>query len=199
MTCNQGLRGSRYGTGDRDIRAALLQQLEGRREGHPHRLIQEFWIPISHERADVVEVNGLLAGFEIKSARDTLARLPRQSAAFSAVFDQVSLVCATNHLARAEGVVPSWWGLVRVDAGDNAVTLWPVRQPRLNPLPDHETRLRLLWKAELVVALQARGISTAGLVRDEMRRTLMEHAGIGELNPIVCHALLHRSPAARRW
>jgi hypothetical protein len=161
--------------------------------------MEEFWIPLSHERADVVEVDGLLSGFEIKSARDTLARLPRQAEAFSAVFDRVSLVCDARHLSAAVDVIPGWWGVVLVEGEADAVALRRLREPELNPRPDHEMRLRLLWKAELAAALRGLGVRPGRMDRAAMRRTLREQASPAQLAAIVRSALLHRPAAARRW
>jgi hypothetical protein len=176
----------------------LLESLDATRAG-PSRLLEEFWIPVSHERADVVEVNGLLSGFEIKSARDRLARLPRQVAAFNAVFDRISLVCDGRHLPEAETVIPSWWGLVLVEGREDGVRLHTLREPGVNPDPDAETRLRLLWKAELAAALTAVGGAPANLNRDQMRKTLAESVSGDEIARVVRSALISRSPSARRW
>jgi hypothetical protein len=192
-------RGSGELSDDHAVRSALLGALESRPEEHPRRLIQEFWIPVSHERADVVEVNGLLTGFEIKSGRDSLARLPRQVAAFSAVFDHMSLVCDRRHLVAAEDVIPSWWGLVRAEGAEGTVILQRVREPARNPAPEVEMRLRLLWKAELAAALRALGLRPGRLDRGQMRQTLMDHASTTELDSTVRLALLRRPSSARRW
>jgi hypothetical protein len=199
MTSPEASIGQRPRHGDRDVRAVLLQDLQARTEENPRRLIQEFWIPLSHERVDVVEVNGLLSGFEIKSARDTLTRLPRQAAAFSAVLDQVSLICDARHLAAAEELIPVWWGIVVVEGEEDVVLLRSLRLPGLNPSPDQEARLRLLWKAELESALRGLGVRPARMDRAEMRQALREHATPTQLAAIVRAALRDRSAGARRW
>src|SRR5450755_4976732 len=50
--------------------------------------IYEFWVPLTNERADVVAIGTSLWAFEIKTHRDNLARLPRQVAAYSRLFDR---------------------------------------------------------------------------------------------------------------
>lgn len=185
--------------GDPDIRSALLRRLKAGHDAVPTRLIEEFWIPVSHERADVVEVNGLLSGFEIKSARDGLARLPRQVAAFNAVFDRMSLVCDSRHLSGAAALVPSWWGVILVEARGEAIWLQALREPGANPDPDPEARLRLLWKGELAAALTAGGLPCANQNRAQMRSTLAERVTADEIARIVRSALLSRPLDARRW
>jgi hypothetical protein len=184
---------------DRDVRAVLLRGLAASKQDAPRQLIEEFWIPLSHERADVVEVNGLLSGFEIKSARDTLDRLPRQAGAFSAVFDRVSLVCDARHLSAAGDLIPDWWGVVVTEGEVDALVLRQLRAPELNPNPDHEMRLRLLWRSELAAALQELGVRPGRMDRAMMRRALHERASPAQLTHIVGAALRHRSVGAKRW
>jgi hypothetical protein len=92
---------------DADIRRALLQRL----------LVQDPSVSILHElpldrgqrRADVVGVNGHLAGFEIKSDRDSLARLPGQTESYDAVFDYNTIVVSERLLSASLQKIPDWW------------------------------------------------------------------------------------------
>ena len=61
-------------------------------------IVEELGIRQGAARVDVAVVNGSLHGYEIKSARDTLERLPKQSELYSSVFDTITLVTAENHL-----------------------------------------------------------------------------------------------------
>lgn len=51
-------------------------------------------------RADLAVWNGRFVGVEVKSARDTLVRLPDQIKAYRRFFDQVMVVCDQLHLPR---------------------------------------------------------------------------------------------------
>jgi hypothetical protein len=108
-------------------------------------------------RVDVAVVGaGELAGWEIKSDRDSRRRLPGQVAAFSAVLDRVTLVAGRRHLDHASAVLPDWWGLTLAAAGD-AVTLTPVRPAGANPAVDPAELVRLLWRDEARSLLWMRG------------------------------------------
>jgi hypothetical protein len=48
-------------------------------------MLDEFGLEHGEVRVDVAVINGELHGYEIKSERDTLERLPRQVKAYSAV------------------------------------------------------------------------------------------------------------------
>jgi hypothetical protein len=50
-------------------------------------------------------------GYEIKSDRDTLARLPNQIAAYELCFDTMTMVVGKRHLAKCRATLPEWWGI----------------------------------------------------------------------------------------
>ncbi|MDH7804603.1 sce7726 family protein [Rhizobium sp. AN70] len=88
---------------DASIRTPLLAWL---RQQHPDHLaakmLEEFKMPRPSARIDVALVNGEMAGFEIKSDRDTLNRLTVQIPAFSKFFDRVSLVTTPRLLVSTQ-------------------------------------------------------------------------------------------------
>jgi hypothetical protein len=74
-------------------------------------------------RADVAVVNGSLAGFEIKSDRETLARLPNQVEVYGRVFDYVTLIVGPKHAAAIRKAVPAFWGIVVATEDDGVLQL----------------------------------------------------------------------------
>jgi hypothetical protein len=116
----------------------------------PAEAIYEFWVPRSNERADVALVGSNIDGFEIKTARDSLRRLPRQVDAYTRVFDRCHAVLAHRHIDAALEILPAWWGVLVVDEGLTFMTLRPA-QPNL--AVDSETLVRLLWRDEAFAAL----------------------------------------------
>jgi len=143
---------------DADVRAALHATELARYEGDPHtRIIDELGIHRGEFRIDVAVVNGALHGYELKSARDTLSRLPAQAAAYSTVFDQVTLVAAECHLWRAAEIVPTWWGLCVAVPGTGGVHLLDERAGVGNPAVDAYSVAQLLWRAEALELLEQHG------------------------------------------
>ena len=142
-----------------EIRSAVVAAV---RLQHPDpfdtRIVEEFSVCLGEARVDVAAINGCIAGYEIKSARDNLGRLPRQATLFSQVTDHMTVVCAPKHLPGVRAIVPSWWGLIVADEG----RLQAVRDTRLNPALDLGAMLRLLWRGELLVAARSAGIRGAG-------------------------------------
>src|SRR3954452_15629375 len=101
---------------DAVIRAALrpVAVASAGGDGDTVGLVEELTLPPGGARADVAVVGPELVGYEIKSAADSLRRLPGQVAAFGRIFDMCWLVAATRHLDAAIGQIPSWWGIIEV-------------------------------------------------------------------------------------
>src|SRR5689334_15736416 len=87
---------------DLDVRTALKEKLVHEHKGPPNSvMLEEMHIPLGGARIDIAVVNGSLHGYEIKSDRDTLARLVSQIGAYTAVFDHVTLVVSERHVLQA--------------------------------------------------------------------------------------------------
>lgn len=143
-------------TNDKIIRTALkshLNQLHSR--DRKVRIVEEFGVEHGAARADVVVVNGLLHGYEIKSDRDTLSRLPEQMGAYNAVFDQVTLIVGKQHLYEAINLVPDWWGiLIAKVEPDASVVFNRIREPKENFAQCNLSIARLLWRDEALRILE---------------------------------------------
>lgn len=143
---------------DADVRFALHRWL---REQHASelddtRFVDELGIA-GEVRVDTAVLNGSFSGFEIKSARDTLRRLPRQVEFYSAVLDYATLVVASNHLAQARVLLPRWWGIVEAKDTELGVQLRRRRTARWNAKVDTFTLSTLLWRSEVLEELDAVG------------------------------------------
>jgi hypothetical protein len=163
--------------------------------GHPSQTLDEFWIPVSNERADVVSISTRLAAFEIKSHRDTLARLPRQAAAFERVFEQCTAVVSTRHLDEARSLLSGKWGIIEISSDSGAMLL---HRPALDqPALDLEIVVRLLWRDvafQLLEALKLAPKPTA--TRPALWRTLLREVDGVDLYRLICETLLNRPGSA---
>jgi hypothetical protein len=144
---------------DSDVRSAVKDWL-GSRYGTETRIVEEMGIWSGSVRIDVAVINGELQGFELKSERDTLARLESQAELYNQVFDRMTLVTAKRHLDKAVSKVPNWWGITcaTMTQSDGA-KLCQVRQARRNPNIDPIQLARLLWRPEALAILERRGLS----------------------------------------
>jgi hypothetical protein len=145
---------------DSDVRGALIaKELRRQIENENTRVVPELPVCLGDVRIDIAVINGSLVGYEIKSASDTLRRLPIQAEYYSRVFDRVVLVVDERHLQKARGLVPAWWRLISVRAGRNGQpVLSSVRRGKSNPSVDPLALAQLLWKNEAMAVLERHGL-----------------------------------------
>jgi hypothetical protein len=141
---------------DRDVRVAIRAKLEADHAGDDNtRIVEEMGIWSGSVRIDVAVINGELSGFELKSAKDNLYRLPQQALLYSDVFDRMTIVTAENHLTGCLGKLPDWWGVtVAATRADAKVELASVRSCQLNPSQNPLQISRLLWRPEVLTILE---------------------------------------------
>ena len=102
------------------MRYVLRENLDRKHVADRNTLIvEELGLCRGTARVDIAVVNGQLSGYEIKSDRDTLSRLPAQMATYSRVFDTMTAVVAERHLGSTKAIIPDWWGVQVVAAVDS--------------------------------------------------------------------------------
>ncbi len=146
---------------DHDVRQALLQLLEQQHRGDDDTtVVEEMGIWAGTVRIDVAVINGELTGFELKSERDTLARLPDQADVYGMVFDRLYLVTTDKHFRKAKDIIPSWWGslIVRTEI-DGSVSIKEKRAAKINQKIDPAILAKLLWREEALSLLEENGFA----------------------------------------
>jgi len=175
---------------DVDIRRCLRAEMDRRHQADPGALIlDEVGLCQGSARIDLAVVNGTIHGYEIKSEKDTLARLPAQSAIYTRALDFVTVVGSANHIAKLKEQVPHWWGLWSACPSKQGLTLKQIRKARLNPSIDLIAVAALLWREEALEELERRGLAKGlrskprqelwsklanSLTQDELRLTVRE-------------------------
>ncbi len=182
---------------DRDVRASVWRWLEIAHAGDPNTLmLDELGISNGATRIDIAVINGEIEGFELKSERDTLDRLPAQRDLYNKVLDRVSLVVAENHRDAALEIIPNWWGLAIASTNDGVVHVTREKLPEANPDLDAATVASFLWREEALSILDryesSRGVRSkpreflyqrlasvldVDVLRAEVRSTLKARAG----------------------
>lgn len=182
-------------TQDSDIRDALHNgELQHFWDQEDTVVVDELGICRGSRFVDIAVVNCELHGYEIKSSKDTLRRLPGQTESYNAVFDRATLVTAPSHLDEAQDVVPNWWGLKTATEKGGTVHFGEVRESQYNPNPDPVQIAQLMWKDEIRDALEELGIDRG--YRSKPKKIMAERlvAGTtrGELSTLVRDALKYR-------
>lgn len=161
-------------------------------------IIEEFWIPVSHERADLVFIQDGLQAFEIKTERDNLKRLSRQVQAYTRIFDTCTAVVAARHVDQTCSMVPEWWGIWAIP-DEQCMPFCKIRESKCNESVDPETLVRLLWREEVKVAITELGHPPSpDMGRLLMWETLLEQTSLDELKCIVVDSIQRRNPSHAR-
>jgi hypothetical protein len=183
---------------DREIRTALRRKIEEvYRNDSDTLIIDELGLCEGDARIDVAVVNGSLTGYEIKSAADTLQRLPHQVDIYGRLLDEVTLVSSKCHLDKAKAIVPEWWGLSEATETSGQIAFEVVREPQQNPLVDPFAVVQLLWKDEALMLLKQLGLQKGmrGKARPLVWKCLSDAISLPELSTLVRQQL----KARRNW
>jgi hypothetical protein len=159
-------------TTDRDLRRALRRELV--RSIDPDTLLlEELGLRHGSVRLDLAVLNGSLDGYELKSDRDTLARLPNQITMFDSVCDHITLVTSPRHLQKAFELLPRWWGVkVAIPRKCHLPLLCDLRAVSPNPRQEALAVAKLLWRDEVLGLLETAGVADG--VRSKPRCVLYE-------------------------
>ena len=149
-------------TNDLIIRTTLKKELQIRHANDKKvRIIEELGVQHGEARIDIAVVNGIMHGYEIKSDKDTLERLPEQIEEFNTVFDKITLVVGKKHLYQAINMVPDWWGIVIAKVSSNSsVVFTTIRDEEFNTNQKGVSVAKLLWKEEALKILEDTGQAT---------------------------------------
>ena len=154
---------------DAEIRVRLRRSLS-KHGSSSSRIVDEFVVANGAGRVDMLVLDTDLHGYEIKSDRDSLRRLPAQIRIFGEVLDRITLVVGWTHAAAAMRVVPEWWAVSLAERGTRgAIRFTRLREGDVNPIQNAHSLVRLLWKDELIELLHELG---APRFRQSNRRLL---------------------------
>jgi hypothetical protein len=140
-------------------------------------------------KADVVVLNGTATVYEIKSERDSLARLRNQLENYLKVFAAVNVVASPAHVQQVASVAPSEVGVLVLS---RQFTLQTVREADDQPgRTSPPTMLETLRASEALAILQLLGVAAPEVPNTRIRselRTLFEG-----LNPELAHNAMVRT------
>lgn len=136
---------------DSDIRKLLHPYLERKNKKYKDTIIlDELDLCSGLSRIDIVVINGVIHGYEIKSEEDTLTRLPSQICYYNKSLEKITIATNKLHIEKIRKLVPEWWGLIIINERDKQKKISELRQARANPLIDNLSLLHILWKNELI-------------------------------------------------
>jgi hypothetical protein len=151
---------------DLDIRLALRKRLALEYQHDQSTLvIEELGLCEGIARVDIAVINGHIEGYEIKSERDTLYRLPAQLEIYAKTLNKVTVVAGGQHISKIAALVPQWWGIEEASCEEGEISFKLIRYPSLNPRVDPYSVAQLLWRDEAIEVLKDLGLSKGMLTK----------------------------------
>jgi hypothetical protein len=144
---------------DRQIRMLLQRtELASYINDSHSKVVSELKLPVAKARIDIAIFNCHLHGYEIKGASDTLERLPGQLAAYSKVFDYLTIVTEVKYHERILALVPDWVGVTLCSDQKGSESIEVIQPPAFNISKDGFFLAQLLWHSELIEVLKDQSI-----------------------------------------
>ncbi|MDD3921448.1 MAG: sce7726 family protein [Eubacteriales bacterium] len=161
-------------------------------------VINEFNVCGGCSRIDVAVVNGQLHGYEIKSERDNLERLPSQIENYNHVFNTMTIVVTEDHITQVMKLVPKWWGVQYVTSNNDILTIHTKRKGKCNERVDAYYTAQLLWKDELTFLLNEK-TNKAFKLQSKSRRELAKLAAANIELPVLEESVREFLKARTNW
>lgn len=120
-------------------------------------LVKEFPICAGKAKADIALIeNSKLTGIEIKSDRDSLQTLRRQTVYYDYTFDELVVICTKKYLNGVEERVPSFWKIIVAESIEgNEIQFKTHREGSQNPYRLTKHIATLLEEQDLISLLSA--------------------------------------------
>lgn len=180
---------------DPDMREILFEIYEN--TGERLRIFEELVIGKSRADAILVKENEIL-GFEIKSDKDSLARLVTQVKNYERFCDKCYIVTGIHYIDKIETAVPQHWGIYDIakdEEGKLHIEMFreAQRNPKERPTVKLKNQMSLLWRSELskiVKTYKLGGVTTRN--KRQLRELIIEKMGKEEAKRLTCDALIER-------
>lgn len=144
---------------DLDIRKQLhLTELAKFHKDSTSLVVDELSLCNQESRIDIAVVNGSMSGWEIKSDRDTLSRLPQQILSYNKVFDYITVVTGDSYIDKIQQKIPDWWGIIHAHSSKSTIILLQKRHAQRNNSLCSLALCQLLWRKEALFILNKKGL-----------------------------------------
>ena len=178
-------------TNDREIRDKLLENLKSNKNNI--KVINE--LDLTNARVDIATIDkNYFCGYEIKSDKDTLYRLPMQMQIYNYVFDKIIIVVGKSKLLKTIKIIPDFWGIILARKENNDIDLMQIRPPELNTNINKYWLAHKFWKIDIVNILKKLNLykGKSRYDRGDLLEILIENISLDELRYYVRDILIKR-------
>ena len=178
-------------TSDREIRDKLLKDL--RADKNNIKIINE--LDLHRAVIDIAVIDKkYFCGYEIKSDKDNLLRLPTQMQIYDWVLDKITIVIGESKLSEVNFIIPDFWGIMIARNEDGKINLIEKRKSKLNKYISKNWLSRKLWRSDIIDILRIKNLykGRSNYYRDELLGILMENISLYELRRYIRNILIKR-------
>ena len=178
-------------TSDREIRGKLLENL--RLDRNNIKVINE--LDLTNARIDIATIDKkYFCGYEIKSDKDTLYRLPMQMQIYDYVLDKITIVVGKSKLLKTIKIIPDFWGIILAKKENNDINLMQIRPPELNTNINKYWLAHKFWKSDVVAILKKLNLykGKSRYDKGDLLEILMKEISLDELRYHVRNVLINR-------
>lgn len=183
-------------TTDGEIRSAFhKKKLNQYHKCENTLVIDELGLSHGKNRIDIAVLNGFVHGYEIKSSKDSLARLPLQFCEYRKSLEKVSIIAAPNHINALIKSIPLWCGLILAEKGPrNGITFTTLRTSKPNPDIEAFSFAHLLWRNEAIQLLSDLGVENKFLkgTRENLYQQISKIISTRKLSKKIQDCLMSR-------
>lgn len=184
-----------YETSEAEIREFLNKRILRNKDIDSTMIIEELGLDHGANRIDLAVLHSSIHGFEIKSSRDTLKRLPKQLSSYTATLEKLTLVVASNHLDSVMAIIPDWSGVVLVEKGiRGGLNFQTIRKSIRNPEIDLFRMAHLLWKNEATELLNEYGFEgiPKSATRTQLYQMIADNVSLTKLRNYIKQCFVSR-------
>ena len=178
-------------TNDREIRDKLLKNL--RSDKNNIKVINE--LDLHRAIIDIATIDKkYFCGYEIKSDKDNLSRLPLQMQIYDWVLDKITIVIGESKLSEVNSIIPDFWGIIIARNEDGKINLIEKKKSKLNKYISKNWLSMKLWRSDIVDILKTKDLykGRSNYYRDELLGILMENISLNELRYYIRNILIKR-------
>lgn len=178
-------------TNDREIRDKLLEILRANKGNI--KIINE--LDLHGAVVDIAVIRKkYFCGYEIKSDKDNLSRLPIQMQIYDWMLDKITIVVGISKLPEVKRIIPDFWGIMTASNGNGKITITEKRKPKLNKYISKTWLAKKLWRSDIVNILRVKDSykGRSGLYRHELLEFLLGIITLDELKYHIRKILIKR-------
>lgn len=176
---------------DKEIRKPLLKRLYSNK--NHLKIIEE--LDVNNAVIDIATIDeNYFCGYEIKSDRDTLKRLPMQMQIYNYVFDKITIVVGKSKLLKAIYIIPDFWGVILAKEENNNINLIQIRLPEVNNNININWLSKKLWRSDMVIILKKMNLykGRSNYCRNNLIKIIVENTSTSKLKSYIRNVLINR-------